>query len=217
MLSNDTRSKIKDLTTGNVITWGENHCIAIRNILCTGFGPGRTDKKQFDSNQSIKKRQAKLIEDWCNEHGLWLSNLPVNEPPFAKGGEAIVFMDPDCRHVLKQNNAIYYSTWLEFFNSLLLHNLFFPNTAYSLAGFTKKEDSVFALLRQPFIIADTQVSPTEIKKHLEFNGFINTKRHDYIHKTFGVLLEDMHDENVLVNSETLFFIDTVFYILEPAI
>ena len=46
---------------------------------------------------------------------------------------------------------------------------------------------------------------------LEYNGFENTRRHDYEHKQLCLILEDMHDENVLVNSETLFFIDTVFY------
>ena len=34
-------------------------------------------------------------------------------------------------------------------------------------------------------------------------------------KELGLILEDMHDENVLVNSETLFFIDTVFYAVAP--
>lgn len=34
---------------------------------------------------------------------------------------------------------------------------------------------------------------------------------------FGLILEDMHDENVLVNSNTLFFIDSVFYTVTPEI
>ena len=40
--------------------------------------------------------------------------------------------------------------------------------------------------------------------------------HDYLHKDLGLILEDMHDKNVLVNSETLFVIDTVFYTIDPA-
>ncbi len=46
---------------------------------------------------------------------------------------------------------------------------------------------------------------------MAFNGFVNTRRNDYLHTELGLILEDMHDENVIVNSETLFFIDTVFY------
>lgn len=31
---------------------------------------------------------------------------------------------------------------------------------------------------------------------------------------FGLILEDMHDENVIARNDALFFIDTVFYIME---
>ena len=51
---------------------------------------------------------------------------------------------------------------------------------------------------------------------LDFNGFENTRRNDYFHKELGLILEDMHDENVLVNSDTLFFIDTIFYTVTPS-
>ncbi len=34
-------------------------------------------------------------------------------------------------------------------------------------------------------------------------------------RELGLILEDMHDENVIVNSDTLFFIDTVFYTITP--
>jgi len=45
-------------------------------------------------------------------------------------------------------------------------------------------------------------------------GFENTRRQDYYNKEFGLELEDMHDENVIVKDDLLFFIDTVFYIME---
>lgn len=34
---------------------------------------------------------------------------------------------------------------------------------------------------------------------------------NYYNKELGLILEDIHDENVIVKSNTLFFIDTVFY------
>ena len=51
------------------------------------------------------------------------------------------------------------------------------------------------------------------KDLLSFNGFENTKRQDYYNKEFGLVLEDMHDENVIARQDVLFFIDTVFYIM----
>jgi hypothetical protein len=141
--------------------------------------------------------------------------LPVLDNFFARGGEAMVYLDSDKRNVIKQNDGIYYTTWLEFFNSLVLHNLIFPNTAYTFLGFIRFDDILYAILRQPYTESDAEVDIEDIKQHLEYNGFENHIRHDFRHKELGLLLEDMHDENVLVNKDILFFIDTVFYLIDP--
>ncbi len=130
---------------------------------------------------------------------------------FNKGGEAQIYLDIDSKHVVKINDAIYYATWLEYLNSLLLHNLIFKDTAYTFLGFIDLDNVLHAVVRQPFIIADGQAALEDIRAFLEYNGFENTRRHDYFNKTYGLILEDMHDENVILKSEKLFFIDTVFY------
>ena len=89
---------------------------------------------------------------------------------------------------------------LEFFNSLLIHNLIFENTSYTVEGFIKEDDLLYAVLKQPFITTDAHVDLDDINKLFTFNGFENTRQQDYIHKELGLILEDMHDENVLVNS-----------------
>jgi hypothetical protein len=43
-------------------------------------------------------------------------------------------------------------------------------------------------------------------------GFLIKKKNDYIHTELGLIIEDLHEENVLVNNESLFFIDTVIYL-----
>lgn len=94
---------------------------------------------------------------------------------------------------------------------MLLHNLIFKDTAYTFMGFIDLDNVLHAVVRQPFIIADGQAAIDDIRSFLEYNGFENTRRHDYFNKTYGLILEDMHDENVILKSEKLFFIDTVFY------
>jgi hypothetical protein len=118
---------------------------------------------------------------------------------------------PDRRSVIKVNDAVYYATWLEFFNSLVIHNLLFKETSYTFLGFTENSDSLLAVLKQPFISSDAPVDLSDVQQLLTFNGFENTKRNDYFNKELGLILEDMHDENIIANSNTLFFIDTVFY------
>ncbi len=44
-------------------------------------------------------------------------------------------------------------------------------------------------------------------------NFLNNKNNDYKNKELGIILEDLHDENVLTNNNVLYFIDTVFYIM----
>ena len=45
------------------------------------------------------------------------------------------------------------------------------------------------------------------------NGFINKKENDYYNPELGIILEDLHDENVLTENGILQFIDTVFYLM----
>jgi len=122
-----------------------------------------------------------------------------------RGGEARVFLHSDNKNVIKLNDAVYYAIWLEFFNSVLLHNLIFINTAYTLTGFVKEEDVLYAVLKQPFITSGTQVELDDIKKFLIFNGFENNRRNDYVHKEPGLILEECTMKTCLINSDTMFF------------
>ena len=212
MLSHDTRHKIEDIISGAVLEGQQGYCTAIRNALCSRFGTSETVKKYFESKSIIKEEQARFIAEYCGEHGLWYESRPGEDRYLTRGGEASVYLADDNRQVIKLNDAIYYATWVEFFNSILLHNVLFENTAYELLGFVIEGGVLFAVLQQPFIYSDSLAELGDIRKMLEFNGFTNTRRNDYYHTELGLILEDMHDENVIVNSETLFFIDSVFYV-----
>lgn len=142
-----------------------------------------------------------------------LDALPQGSAYLTKGGESKIYLALDGLNVIKVNDAIYYASWDEYFNSLVLHNLLFPNTAYSLIGFMEIDNGLHAVLQQPFIEGE-QARLKDIKELLSYNGFENTKRQDYYNSEFGLVLEDMHDENVIAKNELLFFIDTVFYIMK---
>ncbi len=69
-----------------------------------------------------------------------------------------MFLDLSNRDIIKLNDTVYYATWLEFFNSILLHNLIFENTAYTLTGFLKEDNILHAVLKQAFIKSDAQLT-----------------------------------------------------------
>lgn len=116
--------------------------------------------------------------------------------------------------VIKLNDSIYYETWLDYFNNLLLNNYFFPDTAYQLIGFYKEDEVLYAVVEQEFINDDCFTDLESVKEFLSSNGFINNRNNDYYHPELGIILEDLHDENVLTFKDNLYFIDTVFYLTE---
>ncbi|UAY52892.1 putative polyvalent protein kinase domain-containing protein [Ferruginibacter albus] len=211
MYNDDTKKELENIVRGSILKGDGNHCTTIRNFLCASFGASTTVKKEFESKLLIKKEQESSLRNYATTHQLWIDHLPGQY--LTKGGESKVYLDIQTSSVIKINDAVYYATWLEYFNSLILHNLIFKDTSYSLIGFIDIENVFYAVVKQPFIIAEGQASLDDIRSFLEYNGFQNVKRQDYINKEYGLILEDMHDENVLLNSEKLFFIDTVFYIV----
>jgi len=47
-------------------------------------------------------------------------------------------------------------------------------------------------------------------------GFVNIKNYDYYNNTHGIILEELHDENVFVGEENnLLFVDPVIYLETP--
>jgi len=209
MYNDDTKRKLENIVRGSLIEGNEDHCTTVRNFLCASFSTSTTVKKEFESKLLIKKEQESSLRNFADTHQLWVSHLPGEY--LTKGGEFQVYLDTTTSSVVKINDAVYYATWLEYFNSLVLHNLIFKDTAYSFIGLIDIENVLYAIVKQPFIIADGQAALDDIRAFLEYNGFQNTRRQDYFNKEYGLILEDMHDENVIVNSEKLFFIDTVFY------
>lgn len=216
MYSNDTRSKLKNIVGGIIIEGSADNCTAIRNILCGSFSTSTTVKKDFESKAISKKEQVEFLKKYARETGFWIEQAPDESQYLARGGESIVYFDREKNGVIKLNEGVYYATWLEFFNSIVIHNLLFPNTAYIFLGFTEIENTLQAMLWQPFVTSDDAVDLSNVRELLAYNGFENRLRNgvatnNYYNKELGLILEDIHDENVIVNSNTLFFIDTVFY------
>ena len=134
MLPDDTRNKIKNITGGIVIEGSQDNCTTIRNLLCQSFPTSTTVKKDFESQSIIKEEQERFLENYCNSNNLWVTDLPGEDRYLARGGEARVYLHVDNKNVIKLNDTVYYATWLEFLNSILLHNLIFENTAYNFRG-----------------------------------------------------------------------------------
>ena len=168
-------------------------------------GMAKTDKH-------FKEKETKNLINFIEAEKLWYSSININDY-IAEGAEQKVYIKND-NSVLKLNDAIYYLSWIDYFQNLLLHNYYFPDTSYDLLGFYLHDKIVYAVVKQPFVKATEKTDLDLVKLFLTNNGFQNTRNNDYFNPKLGLILEDLHDENVLTQNGILYFIDTVFYITD---
>lgn len=160
----------------------------------------------------IRKQEEKKLGSFITEKELWIHDIDFTQY-VSEGAEQKVYLK-DSEHVIKLNDGIYYESWVDYFHNLLLHNFFFSDTAYELLGFTKDQDSMYAVVQQSFVKITQSTELERVKEFLSANGFSNTRNNDYFNEELGIILEDLHDENVLTRNDMLYFIDTVFYLKE---
>ena len=76
------------------------------------------------------------------------------------------------------------------------------------------DKNLYAVVEQPFVKVTDKTDLDKVRTFLENNGFTNIRNNDYRNDYLGIILEDLHDENVLTQNGVQYFIDTVFYIIE---
>ena len=201
------KNELQNILSGkSEVSYGES-IQAITRYLRESVGTSEKTKK----NESDKSEETAKLIDYINTHHLW--SCDINFSLFiSAGAEQRVFIK-NTRQVLKLNDGIYYVSWVDYFNNLLLNNYFFPDTAYNLVGFYKSDtDVLYSLVEQNYIESTQATDLDQVKEFMQVNGFNNTRNNDYSHPELGIILEDLHDENVLTAHDILYFIDTVFYI-----
>ena len=168
--------------------------------------------RKIEETEYTKEQETTFLKEFINQNNYWYKGDFPEETKIGEGAEQKVYLSSDNRTVLKLSDSIYYEFWIDYLHNLLLHNYFFPNTNYHLLGFKEQEDILYAVVKQPFIQITEPTNIELVKQFLTANGFEVKKNNDYINKSLGIILEDLHDENVLINQKLLFFIDTVFYL-----
>jgi len=135
------------------------------------------------------------------------------------GAEQKVYPTGDCEYI-KANNGSYHGHWLQYIERLRLHAILFPDTAYKVVGLLDDNGQLAIVVSQPEVYAakDSEgsyigASRAQVEKHMASLGAFRFRNDDYYLASEDLLIEDLHDENVLLGSdgETLRFIDPVIY------
>ena len=172
----------------------------------------RNSRKTEESFQS-KEKEARILISFIDRNNLWF-DFDHFSVFLDEGAEQKVFIDTSINKVLKLNDAIFYANWTQYLESLIVHNLLFPITRYTLIGFLQLNKTLFAVLSQDYIKPTEPTKIESIKQIMIKNGFVVKKNNDYIHKKLGLIIEDLHEENVLTHNGVLFFVDTVIYLVD---
>jgi hypothetical protein len=181
----------------------------IQTITCY-LGNRKNTSSNIEIEKYFKEQEKERLIEFINLNNLWIENIDFSQY-ISEGAEQRVFLKSG-ESVLKLNDGIYYSCWYDYFINLLLHNYFFPDTAYSLLGFTIENNILYAVVDQQYVTVTSETNLRSVKEFLLSNGFVNNRNNDYINSELGIIIEDLHDENVLTKNEILYFIDTVFYL-----
>lgn len=206
-----SKQQLQNIISGACNTESKSTLHTTRNFLCTSFTTNTKIEKNFEHQQRIKEEQKLALISFASKNELIREDFIDSELYLTEGGEAKVFLSLDGTHVIKINDGVYYNTWLDFLNSICIHNLLFPETSYELLGFSLI-DELFAIVKQNFVVSNQDVDLEEVETILNTNGFIKIKNIDYYNQEIGIRIEDIHDENVIKQNGVYFFIDTVFYL-----
>jgi hypothetical protein len=204
-MQNHQKNELRNIISGkSQVSFG-----TIIQAAASYLNDGSQSGAETEVSKQVREKETKRLEVFISEQNLWINDIDFSQY-ISEGAEQRVYLK-DSDHVLKLNDAIYYSYWVDYFHNLLLHNFFFPDTAYELVGFTKENEKLYAVVKQSYVTITQETDLYKVKEFLEANGFFNNRNNDYINTELGIILEDLHDENVLTKNDILYFIDTVFY------
>lgn len=207
-MQNQHKQEIYDVISGKSQVRFGTAIQSVASYLSKGSQPG----SKIENSKQFKEQEAKRLEIYISENEFWISDIDFTQY-VSEGAEQRVYLK-NSDHVLKLNDGIYYGSWRDYFYNLLIHNFYFEDTAYELIGFTKENDILYAVVQQSYVTITSNTDLNQLKDFLTSNGFENTRNNDYFNPSLGIILEDLHDENVLTRNNVLYFIDTVFYLTD---
>lgn len=128
------------------------------------------------------------------------------------GQENDVFLRDN--RVWKRNNLSFHLCFADFFDRLALHNSLFPGAPLRFEGVTEHEGELRPVMSQPAVRASRGATRLEVEVFMRRLGFKRVRHDDYRHPE-GILVEDLHDENVFLDeNREVVVIDPVIYLAE---
>lgn len=177
-----------------------------------------TKDERWALNAQLRTAEMGTLRSWAETSGLLLSTDEFTQQWLTygeiEGGEHQVYQAGGLFY--KRNNMAYHSGYLEYFHRLILHNYLFFETSVRFEGLMWYEGSLQPVVSQKALLGTRGATRTEVEVEMNRRGFTRHTADNYYSPRFGVLVEDLHDENVLVDTDgDLLIFDPVIYLAKP--
>ena len=164
------RDELRSVIIGNEPSGDASKLKKTQNFLRGNASAGFDAKEK----QYLKSEEEKRLIKFIEQEALFFE-AEISERNFiSSGAEQRVYRYDDF-HVIKTNDSIFYAYWLDYFNSLLVHNYLFPSTYYDFLEFKILDHKLYAVVKQEFIISTETTNLDAIRAFLFYNNFKNTR------------------------------------------
>ncbi len=176
-------------------------------------GNASTDSRPI-SERALSESINICAEQIAKSLDLWipLSEASVLGVPAPSGVENDVYYDSTTDCMIKVNNLMTSKDVLSLFQRYMIHASLFPQTQYTLIGFTGfGNGSIYPILSQPYIADATFATHGEILDYMEALGFHLIGEATY--SNGNITISDLRPRNVLKTpSGMLYVVDADFLI-----
>ncbi|WP_294477058.1 LPD38 domain-containing protein [uncultured Bacteroides sp.] len=164
------------------------------------------------SERQQKEVEARVMEKYAKDNGMWIPMQDVFSLgiPAPSGNENDVYLDSKDNSVYKVNNLMNSKKISSLLERIKLHNLFFPQTKYELAGFSGFGSSdVYPVLKQDYIVNSTFATPEDIDAYMNKLGFKQIGEAAYSNGEY--VISDLRPRNVLKDADgDIYVVDADF-------
>lgn len=180
-----------------------------------GPGEAAASRQSPRAVRDLKRSEARALRIWARDKRLLLDAAGF-EREWRKQGrvggqENDVYLRDN--RVFKRNNLCFHLSYADFFDRLALHNLLFPGAPLRFEGFVERRVGLWPVMSQPAVRARRGANRSEVAAFMGGLGFQHIRHYDYRHPE-GILVEDLHDENVFIDEGgEIAVIDPVIYLV----
>ena len=119
-MSNQLKNELHNIISGkSQVKFGTT----IQAIACY-LRNGAQSGSKVENSKQIREQETKKLEDFISKESLWIQSIDFSQY-VSEGAQQRVYLK-ESNHVLKLNDAIYYTSWAEYFYILLFHHFSLP-------------------------------------------------------------------------------------------